>query len=89
VAGTSSWDTTKKGLICGALAKKDMEAAIDAAPEEQFAALGGKATAKGLIGSMIKTDMDADGDGTKESASVAIQWESVKGTITGLTPPKN
>ncbi|MBM4342223.1 MAG: hypothetical protein FJ100_02465 [Deltaproteobacteria bacterium] len=88
VAGTATWDNTKKGLICGALAKKDIEEAIDAVPDEQFASLGGKGVIKGMIGSMLKTDIDADGDGFKESASVAIQWESVKGQVTGLTPPK-
>ncbi len=88
VSGTTGWDATKKGKICGALAKKDIEEAINALPEEQLAALGGKAAVASLIGSLLKTDIDADGDGTKESASVAILWESVKGSITGMTPAK-
>ena len=88
VTGTTTWDSSKSGLICGALAKKDIEEAIAALPDEQLQALGGKSTVVGLIGSLLKTDIDADGDGVKESASVAIQWESVKGSITGITPPK-
>lgn len=88
VAGTTKWEGTKKGLICGAVVKKDIEAAIDAVPDEQLAKLMDKATLKGLLATLLVPDIDVDGDGTKEAVSVAIKFETVGGQITGMTPPK-
>lgn len=86
VAGTTSWQSIKNGLICGVLSKKELEKAIWAVPDGQFDAFGGKSTVLGLLGSLLKNDIDMDGDGTKESSSIAIQFETVKGQVTGLTP---
>jgi hypothetical protein len=85
-----TWSASKDGLICGVITKDALGKAIDAIPEESIASLGlgNKDQVKALIGGFLKTDMDIDGDGTKDAYSVAIQWESVKGAITGLTPKK-
>lgn len=85
-----TWSASKDGLICGVITKDALGKAIDAIPEESIASLGlgNKDQVKALIGGFLKTDMDVDGDGTKDAYSVAIQWESVKGAITGMTPKK-
>ena len=76
VAGTTSWDSTKEGLICGVIALADITTAI-----QNIEALKDFAP---LVSSMLKPDMDVDGDGKKESVSVAIDFETVKGQISGL-----
>ena len=65
-AGAKTWDSTKKGLICGTVAKADLDGA-------------------GFVGSLLKLDIDGDGDGIKESSSVAIEFESVGAAIIGLS----
>ena len=40
-----------------------------------------------LVGTLLKPDVDVDGDGLKESASVAFVWDSVPAQIAGMTPP--
>lgn len=77
VTGTTTWDSTKEGLICGVIALDDIKNAIG-----NIEALKDFAP---LVSSMLKPDMDVDGDGKKESVSVAIDFETVKGQITGLT----
>ena len=43
--------------------------------------------AQALLGGTITPDMDVNGDGTKESASIALVWQSVAAQIVGMTPP--
>lgn len=90
VTADPTWSASKDGLICGVITKDALGKAIDALPEESIASLGlgTKDQVKAMIGGFLKTDMDVDGDGTKDAYSVAIQWESVKAAITGLTPAK-
>ena len=76
VTGTTTWDGTKEGLICGVIALADITAAI-----QNIDALKDFAP---LVSSMLKPDMDVDGDGKKESVSVAIDFETIKGQISGL-----
>ena len=76
VTGTTTWDGTKEGLICGVIALEDIKSAISNIDAlKDFA---------GVVSSLLKPDMDVDGDGKKESVSVAIDFETVKGQITGL-----
>lgn len=77
VAGTTSWETTKQGLICGVIAVEDIKNAVQNIESlKDFAP---------LVTGLLKADIDVDGDGKKESVSVAIDFETVKGQITGLT----
>ncbi len=89
VTATKGWDSTKKGLICGVLGKQDIVDAINAIPDEQIAkfGIGDKKTIIGMVTGLLKSDIDGDGDGVKESASVALEWESVPVEILGMTPP--
>ena len=77
VAGTTAWDTTKQGLICGVIAVEDIKNAVQNIESlKDFAP---------LVTGLLKADIDVDGDGKKESVSVAIDFETVKGQITGMT----
>jgi hypothetical protein len=77
IAGTTSWETTKQGLICGVIAVEDIKNAVQNIESlKDFAP---------LVTGLLKADIDVDGDGKKESVSVAIDFETVKGQITGLT----
>jgi hypothetical protein len=77
IAGTTSWETTKQGLICGVVAVQDIKYAVQNIESlKDFAP---------LVTGLLKADIDGDGDGKKESVSVAIEFESVKAQITGLT----
>ena len=80
------WVSTKDGHICGVLTKQDLDAAIDAVPDETFSAIGlDKATMKGIMSGLLKPDIDTDGDATKDAISVSLDFETVKGQITGLS----
>lgn len=86
VTDDTAWKTSKNGQICGVIAKKDLEAAIEALPEDLLAQIGGKAAALQLINGLLAPDIDTDDDGAKDAISVAIGFESVSGQITGITP---
>lgn len=86
VTDDSAWKSSKNGQICGVIAKKDLEAAIEALPEDLLAQIGGKAAALQLINGLLAPDIDLDDDGAKDAISVAIGFESVSGQITGITP---
>jgi len=85
VSGPSSWVSSKSGLLCGALAKTDLDKAIDAVPDADFKQLGlDKATVKMLLAGILKPDIDVDGDGSAESISAAFSFETPKVAITGI-----
>ena len=86
------WETTKNGQICGVITKTDLDAAVDAVPDETLASAGlDKATVKGLIGGLLKPDIDSnpnDDNKTKDAISVSLDFETVKAQVTTLTPDK-
>ncbi|MBI5608318.1 MAG: hypothetical protein HY902_05505 [Deltaproteobacteria bacterium] len=86
VVGGSVWQQTNSGLLCGVITKSDVEAAIMAVPDEQFASLGmDKATVLQLLGSMLQADFAVNGS-AKDAYSIALQWTSVPGEIVGMAP---
>jgi len=78
------WKSTTGGKLCGLLKKKDIEKAIDSIPDEELASLGGKDVVKQIVEGVLKADIDADGDGEKESVSTFIKLDTIPGEITGL-----
>jgi hypothetical protein len=76
--------TSMKGVIAGAVSKAELKAAISALPPEQFPAGFSKETILGFVDVLVQNDIDVDGDGTKESASIGIPFEAIPGTITGV-----
>ena len=67
------------GVLAGAIAKADLAAAIDALDPEALPIP--KESIKSILENVVKSDIDADGDGTPESASVGIVIETIPGEI--------
>jgi hypothetical protein len=86
VSDKDAWKSTKAARLCGTISKDDLNAAIDAVPDDVLKQIGDKATVKSLVGSILKPDIDIDNDGTKESISVSLDFETVGGQITGISP---
>jgi len=86
VSDKDTWKNTKAARMCGTITKDDLNAAIDAVPDDVLKQIGDKATVKSLVAGILKPDIDADGDGTKESISVSLDFETVAGQITGISP---
>ncbi len=85
----TAWKTTKSGMLCGVLSEDDLNAAIDAVPDEALASTGfDKATIKGLLPTILKSDIDTDGDGTNDAMSVALSLETFAASVTGFTAAK-
>ena len=77
--------TSFDGILAGAVPKAQLLAAIDALPDEGLPLP--KASIKTLLDSTVETDVDADGDGKKESSSLALKVTGVSATIVGVTAP--
>lgn len=75
--------TAMKGVIGGAVPKEDIKAAVEALPPEQFPAGFSKDTIMGFIDVLVQNDVDTNGDGSVDAASIGIPFEAIGGTITG------
>ena len=80
------------GILAGAIAKKALQAAIEALDPEDLPI--SKDVIMNILSNVIKEDidtLDADGnpgsDGVLDSSSVAIKFEAVPATITGFESP--
>ncbi len=71
------------GILGGAVPKVQLMAAIDALPNEGLPLP--KDAIKTLLDSTVETDIDADGDGKKESSSIALLVQGVAGKLSGVT----
>jgi|GEM_PF-1391185 len=81
----SGWKTTTNGRMCGRILKADIDKSIDALDPVKLKAQGfDKATVKVLLNSVLKADIDADGNGTNESLSAYITFESHGAKIIGF-----
>jgi hypothetical protein len=77
--------TSMTGLLGGAVPKQQLIDAINAVPDEQFKDVpGGKAGILPLVDALVEPDIDGDGDGNLESASLNIKFGSIAGRITGV-----
>jgi len=68
------------GIFGGAVPKSDLEAAIDAVPEEDLPLP--KAAIIGFLG-LLDNDIDSNGDGTKDALSLGLKVSGIDGVITG------
>lgn len=74
-----------KGIIGGAVPKQKILDGIDAIPDGTPLPQGlTKASLKSLVTLLVKSDIDGDGDGVPESASIGLQFEGIAGNITGV-----
>ena len=85
VTDSKTWKTTANGKLCGAVKKTDLDAAIDSIPDAVFQQIGfSKSMVKMLLGTILKMDIDTDGDATLDAYSAAFTMSTVPGKITGL-----
>ncbi len=73
------------GILAGALDKKALILAIDAIPEDAEIPVS-RDMVKNLLGMFVQPDIDCDGDGMAESASVGYTFSTIPGTLVGLVP---
>ena len=84
VTDKDNWKTTKDAKLCGVIGKEDLNKAIDAVPPELLEEVGfDKATVKSLVGSILKPDIDTDGDNEPDAISIALALETVAAEVTG------
>ena len=74
--------TQLTGVLGGAVPKQQIIDAVMAVPDDQLPLP--KDTIIGMIDALIQPDIDGDGDGKKESASIGIQITAIPATITGV-----
>ncbi len=72
-----------QGILAGAVPKQQLKDAIAALPPEVELPMP-KEQIIALLDLLVQADMDGNGDGQKESASIGIRLEGIAGLITGL-----
>ncbi len=72
VTGEKSWHAMTGGRLCGVLLKSDFVAIVD--------------NGRTLVDSILKPDIDCDGDGINDCVSVSFDFETVAGHVSGMTP---
>jgi hypothetical protein len=74
------------GRLCAAVPKADLLLAVDTLPSETIAKFGGSQVVKNVVDGLVEADLDADGDGTADSVSMALEWTAVPARIVGYSP---
>jgi len=74
--------TSMEGIIGGAIPKQQFLDAIDAVPAEQLPLP--KDMIVQLISVLVVNDIDTDGNGSPDAASIAIKFTAIPGGIVGL-----
>ena len=86
-SGPTKWSDTKKGKICGVMTTQDFKKAIDAVPEESWKEINlDKSTVQQVLEVFLAPDIDLNADGTPDAISMALDFESVKGSIVKVIP---
>jgi len=70
------------GILGGAIPKESFLQAIDAVPDGQLPLP--KDMVVQLIQALVQNDIDTDGDGAHDAASIGIKFEGIAGGITGI-----
>ncbi len=73
---------TLDGVLAGAISKQAILDGIEAVSEDQLPL--DKDLIIQMIQGMIQSDIDTDGDGVKDAASVGLPFTAIRGTIVGL-----
>jgi hypothetical protein len=75
------------GVIGGAILKSDLMAAIAAVPEDQLPTGLSTAGLMSLINLVVTNDVDVDGDGTLDAASIGLKFTAGPASILGVWDP--
>ncbi len=74
--------TTFDAILAGALPKAVLQKAIGALPDEGLTIP--KDVLLSVLDGTVENDIDTDGDGEKDAASIALKIHAVEGSITGV-----
>lgn len=75
--------TAMEGVLAGAVPKASMIEAVNAIPEGELPEGMTKDLILQMVSVLIVNDIDSDGDGNLNAASVGIRFEAIGGTILG------
>ena len=85
VTGTTKWQSTKSGKLCGAIRKEQLLAEIQKVPDWFFAQQGlAKGTVVALLNALLTADFDTTGDGKKDASSAALNFTTGPVNILGF-----
>jgi len=76
--------TIVEGVIGGAIAKASLVTAVNAIPLDDFPPEVSKNAIMTLLNLVVKNDIDSNGDGNKDSASVGLPFKAIPATIIGV-----
>lgn len=76
--------TTLNGVLGGAVKKSELKAAITALPDDTFPAGFDKATIIGFLDILVAEDIDLDGNGTKDAASIGFALTAIGANLVGV-----
>jgi hypothetical protein len=82
VAFEAGMPVSLDGILAGAISKAAMIEALDAVPADQLPL--DKDLIIQMIQGLIQSDIDSDGDGAMDAASVGLPFTAISGTIVGL-----
>ena len=75
-----------EGVMGGAIRKADLFSALEVVPPEQLPAGLDAATLTLLLDGLVVTDIDTDGDGVADAASVGFVFEATPAVLAGVVP---
>lgn len=85
-----AWKSTFNGQICGVLMSSDWNAAVDAVPQTDLAAVGGKDALVAMVVKIFKPDIITPDspDGKPDALSVALDFATAPAVVTGIIAAK-
>lgn len=72
--------------LCGAVPQAELLEALAGLPADTLEPVGGLANAQRLLATVLRPDIDADSDGTRDSVSFAFRFRAVRAETTGWSP---
>ncbi len=85
ITGGETWKSTRKGMVCGAVAMKDIAAAVNSLPPAAFKGSGfDKKAVDELVEGLLVPDWDLDGDGKMDAVTAAWSFETVAAQAVGV-----
>ena len=79
------------GVLGGAIPKQSLVEAIESLPQDEFCpnpdkpnSCISKEVLVGLVAAVIQDDIDTDGDGKADAASIALEFEAISAEVVGI-----
>ena len=75
-----------QGILAGAVPKQQLIDGIDALPDSSLPSNLDKATVLSLVNALVANDIDTNGDGVLDAASIGIKFTGIDAHIVGAQP---